>query len=179
MTEADLPDWADFPLFAPSGAEIPKFDNSADDGAPTDDNVSTPAALSALSHLLYDEETPEEASDLLRDEGNRHLRRGKRYVLSFFDINMQQPLFLLDVMSAPFNPSNLSIVIFYHRSGTRVAIQKYTDAIHTAEGNTVATAAALANRSAAELKLGNYGRALADAEASLRMQPRQVKAHYR
>eukprot|EP00177_Eucheuma_denticulatum_P000315 GFKZ01000540.1.p1 GENE.GFKZ01000540.1~~GFKZ01000540.1.p1 ORF type:complete len:378 (+),score=44.68 GFKZ01000540.1:123-1256(+) len=63
--------WEDFPLFAPEGVQIPKLDEeeSANGVSP---------ALGALSHLLYDEETPLEASELLRDEGNRHFKRGRR-----------------------------------------------------------------------------------------------------
>lgn len=58
-------------MFAPQGVQIPKLD---DEGS--GDGVSH--ALGALSHLLYDEETPQEASELLRDEGNRHFKRGRR-----------------------------------------------------------------------------------------------------
>ncbi|KAI0567202.1 hypothetical protein FGB62_4g269 [Gracilaria domingensis] len=63
-------DWEDCPLFAPSGAVIPKVDDNEAE------NVSP--AIGALSHLLYDEETPEERSELFRDEGNRHFKRGNR-----------------------------------------------------------------------------------------------------
>lgn len=67
-------DWHDCPLFAPADAKIPQI--SGNDSA-----EAVPSAIGALSHLLYDEETPVEASELLRDEGNRHFKRGKGYVL--------------------------------------------------------------------------------------------------
>lgn len=68
----DAMEWADIPLFAPPGAKIPDLSQVPDDEVPS-------PALGALSHLLHDEETPEEASDLLRDEGNRYFKqRGKR-----------------------------------------------------------------------------------------------------
>lgn len=63
--------WEEFPLFAPEGAEIPKVGDGE-----SAENVSS--AMGALSHLLYDEETPEEISELLRDNGNRLFRQGKR-----------------------------------------------------------------------------------------------------
>lgn len=66
-------DWSEFPLFAPPGSQIPVVSGNQ--------NENASPALTALSHLLHDEETPEEASDLLRDQGNRHFkRRGKRYL---------------------------------------------------------------------------------------------------
>lgn len=61
--------WEDCPLFAPVGAALPKIEQGQKD-------VSS--AVGALSHMLYDEESPIEKSELLRDEGNRHFRRGKR-----------------------------------------------------------------------------------------------------
>ncbi len=63
--------WEDFPLFAPEGVEIPKVAGGA-----SAEHISP--ALGALSHLLYDEETPEEISEYLRDSGNRLFRRGAR-----------------------------------------------------------------------------------------------------
>lgn len=66
-------DWTDIPLFAPEGAQIPDL-SDASDRAPSH-------AVGALSHLLYDEETPEEKSELYRSEGNRLFKIGtKRYV---------------------------------------------------------------------------------------------------
>lgn len=68
-----MDDWEAFPLFAPEGAEIPRVDADNADGInPT---------LGALSHILYDEETPEEISEQHREIGNRLFRRGKQYVL--------------------------------------------------------------------------------------------------
>lgn len=63
--------WKDFPLFAPTDVSIPKLDSDK-----TAEDVSS--AMGALSHLLYDEETPQEKSELLRDEGNRYFKRGAR-----------------------------------------------------------------------------------------------------
>lgn len=68
MTAKDNTDWADFPLFAPQGAKIPKFSSAQEEAAAS-------PALQALSHILHDEETPEERSELYRDEGNRHFKR--------------------------------------------------------------------------------------------------------
>lgn len=81
MTSGDdsgMADWADIPLFAPEGAKIPNLSGVSENGIPSD-------ALGALSHLLHDEETPEEVSELLRSEGNRHFKRnGKQSVLVQF-----------------------------------------------------------------------------------------------
>lgn len=71
MNASTAQDWEDFPLFAPQGAFIPKLEEPQ-----SAQQVSS--AVGALSHLLYDEETPLEASELLRDEGNRHFKRGRR-----------------------------------------------------------------------------------------------------
>ncbi|CAN8075661.1 unnamed protein product [Agarophyton chilense] len=132
MTNSSL-DWQDCPLFAPAGAEIPKLDeNEAKDVSP---------AIGALSHMLYDEETPEEKSELFRDEGNRHFKRGKR--------------------------------------GYKHAIRKYDQAIEAAKDVPEALGPAFLNRAMAEFKLGNYGRSLKDAERSLELTPRNIKAHYR
>lgn len=66
--------WESFPLFAPEGTTIPQLPEQS-----SGEGVSS--AVAALSHLLYDEETPLEASELLRDEGNRYFKRGGRFVL--------------------------------------------------------------------------------------------------
>lgn len=72
IQDEDVSDWADIPLFAPEGATIPNLSGASEDEVPSE-------ALSALSHLLHDEETPEEKSEYLRSEGNRYfMRRGKR-----------------------------------------------------------------------------------------------------
>lgn len=70
MTSSNTQEWEDFPLFAPQDATIPKLDECQ--------SAQVSSAVGALSHLLYDEETPLEASELLRDEGNRHFKRGRR-----------------------------------------------------------------------------------------------------
>lgn len=75
MSEANLIDeWEDCPLFATPGAEIPQIESD-------NSNASVSPAIGALSHLLYDEETPREVAELLRGEGNRQYKRGIRYVL--------------------------------------------------------------------------------------------------
>lgn len=65
------------------------------------------------------------------------------------------------------------------RRGYRSAIVKYTDAIVVAADVPEALAPALLNRSMAEFKLENYGRALRDVERSLALDPGNVKARYR
>lgn len=67
-------DWSDIPLFAPEGAKIPDL-SEASDKAPSN-------AIGALSHLLYDEETPEEKSELYRAEGNRLFKIGTKWYVS-------------------------------------------------------------------------------------------------
>lgn len=64
MSESDEDSfWREFPLFAPAGTTVPHYRS--------DENPTTvPDALGALSHVLYDDETPEEISEDLRDEGN-------------------------------------------------------------------------------------------------------------
>lgn len=81
MSEPNLVDeWEECPLFAPVGAGIPQVASDTSNG-------SVSPAIGALSHLLYDEETPREIAEQLRDEGNRQFKRGIRYVLlSFFSV---------------------------------------------------------------------------------------------
>mmetsp|Transcript_2248 Transcript_2248/g.3957 ORF Transcript_2248/g.3957 Transcript_2248/m.3957 type:complete len:402 (-) Transcript_2248:750-1955(-) len=70
LDEVDDIDWEEFPLFAPSGIEIPKL---------TPEEASQKSsAFGALSHLIHDQETPEEQAELLRDKANRAFRRGDR-----------------------------------------------------------------------------------------------------
>lgn len=64
-------------------------------------------------------------------------------------------------------------------SALHLAITKYSEAVSAASGDSVATAAALCNRAAAELKLSNFGRALTDAAKAARLDPTNVKAHFR
>lgn len=66
--DEDISEWADIPLFAPPGSQVPNLSTVPGDEAPS-------TALSALSHLLYDEESPREKSELLRNEGNRYFKR--------------------------------------------------------------------------------------------------------
>ncbi|KAA8497601.1 Tetratricopeptide repeat protein 4-like [Porphyridium purpureum] len=61
-------DWEEFPLFAPDGAAVEELDLSA--------SAQRSTAYSALSHLLHDDETPEERAELLRDQGNRCFKYG-------------------------------------------------------------------------------------------------------
>jgi hypothetical protein len=115
--------WLDCPLFAPVGAKVPVL--------PTDRTAADlPDALGALSHLLYDKESPEEVAEELRDQGNRYFKRG--------------------------SPE------YY-----RLAIAKYSEAVTVQDAAPEVTAAAFANRAAAQLKLKNFGRALEDAEAAV------------
>jgi len=74
-----------------------------------------------------------------------------------------------------------SVVFFFGcvYRGYRGAISKYSDAIIAAADVPEALAPAYLNRSVAEYKLSNFGRALADAEQSLRILPGNAKAHYR
>jgi Cns1/TTC4 Wheel domain len=59
--------WKEFPLFAPDGVDIPVV--------PAGESAEhLPGALGALSHLLYDEETPQEISEDLREQGNTMFR---------------------------------------------------------------------------------------------------------
>jgi tetratricopeptide (TPR) repeat protein len=60
---ADEDFWKDLPLFAPDGVNIPVI--PANQSA---ENMSD--ALGALSHLLYDDETPQEIAEDLREQGN-------------------------------------------------------------------------------------------------------------
>jgi tetratricopeptide (TPR) repeat protein len=127
--------WLDCPLFAPVGAKVPVL--------PADRTAADlPDALGALSHLLYDKESPEEVAEELRDQGNRYFKRG--------------------------------CPEYY-----RLAISKYTEAIAVQDAAPEVTAAAFANRAAAQLKLENFGRALEDAVAAVALHADHVKARYR
>lgn len=76
--------------------------------------------------------------------------------------------------------SNLPPILgaLWHR-GYKAAIAKYTEAIRAADGVPAVAGTAYLNRAVAEFKLGNFGRALEDAEASLRLDSSSIKARYR
>lgn len=157
-------DWEDCPLFAPQGASIPEL--------PEQPGEQVSSAVAALSHLLYDEETPLEASELLRDVGNRYFKRGRRFVCE--SVNS----FLRQYGRRRHEPDPF-LLFFVNSRGYRHAIQKYNEAITAAADVPEALAPALLNRSMAEFQLENYGRALQDVEKSLNLMPGNVKAHYR
>lgn len=67
-------------------------------------------------------------------------------------------------------------------SATRKAIAKYSDAVEAARlivDSRDPLVDALNNRAAAQLRLGNYGRALADSCEATQLVPTNIKAHYR
>lgn len=64
-------------------------------------------------------------------------------------------------------------------SALQLAINKYSAAVDAAQGETEPTVAALNNRAAAHLRLGNYGHALTDAKRAGELDPCNVKAHFR
>lgn len=61
----------------------------------------------------------------------------------------------------------------------KLAIDKYSDAVQAARSDPDSETAALNNRAAAHLKLGNYGHALNDALRATELTPNNVKAHFR
>lgn len=63
--------WHDCPLFAPDAASVPNLS----EGASGED---IPESVGALSHLLYDEDTPEEIAEELREQGNTLFKQGSR-----------------------------------------------------------------------------------------------------
>lgn len=70
----------------------------------------------------------------------------------------------------------------FQSSATRQAIEKYSDAVEIARliaESKEPLADALNNRAAAHLRLGNYGRALADSREAAQLIPTNIKAHYR
>lgn len=67
------------------------------------------------------------------------------------------------------------VMVRYYKS----AIEKYSAAIAANCEIPEVTATAYSNRAAAELKLKNYGRCLADSESCLNLQPDNTKARYR
>mmetsp|Transcript_6797 Transcript_6797/g.13877 ORF Transcript_6797/g.13877 Transcript_6797/m.13877 type:complete len:171 (+) Transcript_6797:668-1180(+) len=71
--EETTDEWWECPLFAPPGSVIPRLEGvSAEE-------QRVPSALAALSHVLYDEETPQERAELIREHGNRFFRHGPRF----------------------------------------------------------------------------------------------------
>eukprot|EP00188_Purpureofilum_apyrenoidigerum_P003785 Plantae.Rhodophyta-Purpureofilum_apyrenoidigerum.ctg40505.p1 GENE.Plantae.Rhodophyta-Purpureofilum_apyrenoidigerum.ctg40505~~Plantae.Rhodophyta-Purpureofilum_apyrenoidigerum.ctg40505.p1 ORF type:complete len:395 (-),score=73.52 Plantae.Rhodophyta-Purpureofilum_apyrenoidigerum.ctg40505:77-1192(-) len=66
--------WDDIPLFA-STDEVPKFEK--DSKVPDDVQDS----IAMLSHLIHDDESPDERAELLRDQGNRYFKIGTRSAL--------------------------------------------------------------------------------------------------
>lgn len=132
ITNEDL--WHDCPLFAPDATLVP---NLAEGGSVED----LPESIGALSHLLYDEDTPEEVAEELREQGNTLFKHGSR--------------------------------LSYIR-----AVAKYSEALKACD-NADIKAAAFANRAAAQLKLQNHGKALADAEDALRLNGDHIKSRYR
>ena len=61
----------------------------------------------------------------------------------------------------------------------RRAVVFYTQALACASGCVTSNAVYLANRSAAQLLLGNWGRALCDGRDALALDPRNVKSAFR
>lgn len=61
----------------------------------------------------------------------------------------------------------------------RNAVAFYTQALEQGCEDVAANVASLANRALAQLKLSNWGKAKADAEAALALQPSHEKAAYR
>lgn len=70
----------------------------------------------------------------------------------------------------------------FQSSATRQAIAKYSEAVESARlinESKEPLVDALNNRAAAHLRLGNYGRALADSSEAAHFNPTNIKAHYR
>lgn len=61
----------------------------------------------------------------------------------------------------------------------KTAVEMYTEAVDVAKGDVASETAALNNRAAAHMKLGNYGYALQDSLRAGRLSKNNVKAHYR
>lgn len=126
--------WQDCPLFAPDATLVPNLSEGA-----TGDGISE--SVGALSHLLYDEDTPEEIAEELREQGNTLFKQGSR--------------------------------LSYIR-----AVAKYSEALKACDSAEI-RASAFANRAATQLKLQNYGKALADAEEALKLSGDHIKSRYR
>lgn len=63
--------WHDCPLFAPDASFVPNL-------AEGDSADHLPEAVGALSHLLFDDDTPEEIAEDLREQGNTLFKHGSR-----------------------------------------------------------------------------------------------------
>lgn len=72
MEETEDESWRDFPIFAPEKSALPRIDQDE----PLSEEV--PSSIAALSHLVYDDETPQERAELLRDKGNMMFKRGPK-----------------------------------------------------------------------------------------------------
>uniref|UniRef100_A0A7S3EE12 Cns1/TTC4 wheel domain-containing protein n=2 Tax=Rhodosorus marinus TaxID=101924 RepID=A0A7S3EE12_9RHOD len=127
--------WEDLPLFADEG-NLKKV--AKDEQVPEDMSDS----FAMLSHLVYDEDTPAEVSDQLREKGNSQFKIGTKYSL-------------------------------------KRAVEHYTKALELDDLEPEVKSLAYLNRAAAEMKLENFGKALADAKMAISLDSSNGKAYWR
>lgn len=112
--------WEDLPLFAPKEATIPRIPES-------ESAEGLPDAIGALSHLLYDEDSPREIAEDLRDEGNTLFKHGNpisyRRAIEQYTRSIEVDCDDADVMAAA----------YANRAAAHMKLKNYGHALRDAE----------------------------------------------
>ena len=142
-------------------ADIPAlFLNSAEEVPPD----------SALAHVLRDEETPEERTELARDRGNALFRAAMRAARQTRETPVDEAVKELTPAERQYRVQAL----------LRQAAEWYTQGLEVGCAERAVNAALYVNRATVHIQLGNYGRALQDARRCLeRWDDAYVKAYQR
>jgi Cns1/TTC4 Wheel domain len=149
--------WKECPLFAPSGVKIPVVPEEG-----SAENLSD--ALGALSHLIYDNESPEEVADELRDQGNGYFKRGGRDYLKLAIAKYSEAI----AINCTVPETNAAA--YSNRAAAQLKLKNFGKALEDAEGalgfqsnNVKARYRAAVSANA----LGKYDKAVAHCNAGL------------
>jgi len=117
--ESEPVDWEEFPLFAPAGTQVPQLSSN--------EAREKPPAIAALSHLMHDEESPEERSELLRDQANRLFKTGERR-----NILKAVQLYSDAIACAP-QSSTILAPAYSNRAAAHLKLENYASSIADSE----------------------------------------------
>lgn len=99
-------------------------------------------ALQAVQDMIYNDRTPREIAEDLKEKGNEQMKRNTK-------------------------------------NSCKTAVERYTEALEQRCGDAALETVILSNRAQANLLLGNYGKALEDCRAALKLTPGHAKSAYR
>jgi tetratricopeptide (TPR) repeat protein len=112
--------WHDCPLFAPDASLVPNL-------AEGDTAENLPEAVGALAHLLYDEDTPDEIAEDLREQGNTLFKHGHRnsYIRAVAKYT--------EALQVPCNSVGIRSAAFANRAAAQLKLKNYGKALDDAE----------------------------------------------